>query len=53
MTDKERIERLEKMVKTLAETVVRLKCVVNTGSYEYNVGDVLTELRDTEEFSIS
>jgi hypothetical protein len=40
MTDKERILRLEQMVLTLAETLMSVVSVVNTGSYEYNLRDV-------------
>lgn len=50
MTDQERINRLEQMVKTLSETVMSLTKVVNTGSHEYSLRDVVFELRDTKEF---
>lgn len=51
MTDQERIKRLERMVKTLTETVQRLLSVVNTGNYEYNLRDIDTALTDVPEFT--
>ncbi len=50
MTEQQRIERLERMVKTLAETVKSLTLVVNTGSYEYNLSDVVFALRDVKDY---
>lgn len=51
MTGYERIDRLEQMVKTLAETLDRVLSSVKTGDYEYNLSDLKFELRDVEEFS--
>ncbi len=51
MTDKERIDRLEAMVKALALSLEGVVSIVNTGSYEYNLHDVSRELQDTKEFT--
>ncbi len=50
MTDKEKIERLESMVKTLAGAVQRLTGIVSTGSWEYSLGDVIMGLSSVEEY---
>lgn len=50
MTDKERIDQLEQMVKTLAKTVTRLTDNIRTRSNEDSLADILLALRDTEEF---
>lgn len=48
MTDQDRIERLEQMVRTLAETVHSLTQVINTGSYEYSLSDLRHDLKDVQ-----
>lgn len=37
MSDVQRIKRLEKMVKTLSDTVVRLVGIINTNHPEYDI----------------
>lgn len=50
MTNEERIKRLERMVKTLTDTLVRVTRVINTGDYEHGIGDVEDALYEVEEY---
>lgn len=52
VSNEDRILILERMVKTLTETVSSLTQVVNTGSYEYSLDDVRLALRNVEEFTL-
>ncbi len=52
MTNEERIERLEQIVKTLAETIHSLTTIINTGRQEYSLSDVRYELEETPEFKL-
>lgn len=50
MTQKERIDRVEQMIKTLAETLNRVTSSIKTGSDEYNLYAVRSALSEQEEF---
>jgi uncharacterized protein (UPF0335 family) len=49
-TDKERIERLEQMVKTLNQKLRDICGVINIGSYNYELSDIAHALYSVKEF---